>query len=307
MKVAISIGDINGVGVELALKAHQKVCKIIDPLYCINPQLLQQAAAKLKLSIPENIELSSVASNFKIQEGTVSEDSGLYSFQSFQHAVELAKKKEVQAICTLPIHKEAWKLAGIQYKGHTDALRDFFQEDAIMMLGCKKMYVALYTEHIPLQEVPSHIEKNKLAKFLIDFQNEVQSNQPIAVLGLNPHAGDQGVLGNEEREIEKAVAFTNQHFQKNIFTNPMVPDAAFTPATRKKYQYYVAMYHDQGLAPLKALYFDEGVNISLNLPIVRTSVDHGTAFDIAYQNKKPSTKSYLNAIHAAVALANKKQ
>ena len=108
-----------------------------------------------------------------------------------------------------------------------------------MMLGCEKMYVALYTEHIPLQEVPSHIEKNKLAKFLIDFQNEVQSNQPIAVLGLNPHAGDQGVLGNEEREIEKAVAFANQHFQKNIFTNPMVPDVAFTPATRKKYQYYL--------------------------------------------------------------------
>jgi 4-hydroxythreonine-4-phosphate dehydrogenase len=120
------------------------------------------------------------------------------------------------------------------------------------------------------------------------------------VLGLNPHAGDDGVLGDEEKIIQKAINNANLEICRSggttTYSDPLVPDIAFTPNVRKHYTHYVAMYHDQGLAPLKALYFDEGINVSLNLPILRTSVDHGTAFDIAYKGRKVNGLSYLNAI-----------
>jgi len=189
-------------------------------------------------------------------------------------------------------------LAGIKYKGHTDLLRDYFKKDAIMMLGCEKMFVALYTEHIPLKDVPAHIKKEKLLNFFLDL-NKNLPNEKFAVLGLNPHAGDNGVLGDEEREIETAISEANKIIGKELFFGAIVPDIAFTPRFRADYKYFVAMYHDQGLAPLKALYFDESINVSLNLPIIRTSVDHGTAFDIAYRGKA-STLSYINAIKSAI-------
>ena len=205
---------------------------------------------------------------------------------------------------TYPLHSpkvEKIELAGVDYKGHTDALRDFFDAEAIMMLGSPKMYVALFTEHIPLREVADSINEKDLTRFLIDFHNSIDHrpstiDQKIAVLGLNPHAGDGGVLGNEERIIESAITKAHKTLDKEIFCGPLVPDVAFIPQSRARYTYYVAMYHDQGLAPLKALYFDEGINVSLNLPILRTSVDHGTAFDIAYRGHTLNSLSYLNAV-----------
>src|SRR5574344_1551719 len=173
-----------------------------------------------------------------------------------------------------------------------------------MMLGCEKMFVALFTEHIALKKVAKKINDNDLTNFLIDFYKNVKSEN-IGVLGLNPHASDNGVLGDEEIEIFKAIKKANKYFGKNIFKGPLVPDTAFSPLSRKNFNYFVAMYHDQGLAPLKALYFDESINVSLNLPIIRTSVDHGTAFDIAYKNKNPNTKSYINAIKEAIVLSKK--
>jgi 4-hydroxythreonine-4-phosphate dehydrogenase len=140
-----------------------------------------------------------------------------------------------------------------------------------------------------------------LRRFLVDFYLSAKPISTIAVLGLNPHAGDNGVLGDEEKIIQKAIDSATKELNPNrdypLFTSPLVPDIAFTPNIRKNYQYFIAMYHDQGLAPLKALYFDEGINVSLNLPIVRTSVDHGTAFDIAYSGVKLNNKSYINAIN----------
>jgi 4-hydroxythreonine-4-phosphate dehydrogenase len=179
-------------------------------------------------------------------------------------------------------------------------LRKIFKKEAIMMLGCSKMYVALFTEHIPLKDVASKINEKDLYRFFKDFYISENPNK-VAVLGLNPHAGDNGVLGNEEKEIQKAIEKINKKLQKNVFEGCMVPDTIFTKQARKNYQYFIAMYHDQGLAPLKALYFDEGINVSLNLPIKRTSVDHGTAFDIAYKKRnKLSSKSYINAIKKLV-------
>ena len=305
-KVAISIGDLNGIGIELAFKCHKKISKICEPIYCINNEMLNLAAKKLKIKVPKDFELFETLGKFDIEAGTVSKDAGKYSFDSFMDAINLANDKKVDAICTLPINKESWNKAKIKYKGHTEVLRDYFNKNAIMMLGCKKMFVGLFTEHIALKKVAKKITEEDLTIFLIDFYKNVK-NENIGVLGLNPHAGDNGVLGNEERIIIKAIKKANKALKKDIFKGPLVPDIAFSPHARKNFKYFVAMYHDQGLAPLKALYFDKSINVSLNLPIIRTSVDHGTAFDIAYKNKDLNTKSYVNAIKEALNLISNKK
>ena len=303
-KIAISIGDINGVGIQLALENHKTISKLCDPIYCVNKKILKKATKKLQIKIPSNFTLSGQFLQTKINPGKVKKDSGQFSYDSFLQAIQLAKVNQVDAICTLPINKEAWSKANIHYVGHTDMLRDIFNKNVIMMLGCEKMFVALYTEHIALKKVANELKLSKLSKFLIDFVNDIsiEKNTTIGVLGLNPHAGDNGVLGKEEdiikKAIKKATKVTNQKFDL------LVPDIAFTPNVRKKYKYFCAMYHDQGLAPLKALHFEESINVSLNLPIIRTSVDHGTAFDIAYKKQnKLSNKSYINAIKEAIKLA----
>ena len=305
-KVAISIGDLNGIGIQLALENHQAVSELVEPVYCIDRKMLGQASEKLGISVPEGFQtIENIAPTFEIKAGAVSAESGRYAYESFNKAVIMADLKKVDAICTLPIHKKAWELAGVHYKGHTDALRDFFDAEAIMMLGCPEMYVALFTEHIPLKEVAESINEKKLTQFLLDFHRTAKPDRTVAVLGLNPHAGDDGVLGDEESIIKKAIENASSILaplaeNPELFTMPLVPDVAFTPNVRKHYRHYVAMYHDQGLAPLKALHFDEGINVSLNLPILRTSVDHGTAFDIAYKGVKLNSLSYLNAIKYSV-------
>ena len=303
-RIAISIGDLGGVGFEIALRAHNDIKQYAQPVYCINRSMAIQAAALLNMQLPEDFECHDVSGEFTIKPGSVDVQSGHYSYASFITAVELAKTGAVDAITTLPIHKEAWMLAGINYVGHTDALRDIFQCNAIMMLGCEKLYVPLYTEHIPLREVASHIQTKPLVSFLLQLY-QTTAHSLIAVLGLNPHAGDHGVLGDEECFIEAAIKEANIHIGKEVFVGPIVPDIAFTPRFRERYSMIAAMYHDQGLAPLKALYFDEGINVSLGLPIIRTSVDHGTAFDIAYKNIA-SLQSYINAITASLHFMRKR-
>ncbi len=303
--IAISVGDLNGVGIEIALRSHKEISEVCTPLYCINNTMLQKAAQLLKIELPNDLQLSEVDGNFTIHVGEVDADAGRYSYDSFKNAIKLCENKNADAVVTMPIHKEAWMQAGIEYKGHTDLLRHHFQKDAIMMLGCPKMYVALFTEHIPLKEVASHIKYEKLLDFLLNLYESLQVSK-IAVLGLNPHAGDNGVLGDEEKEILKAIHTANKKIAKEVFYGAVVPDIAFTPSFRNNFTHFIAMYHDQGLAPLKALYFDESVNISLNLPIIRTSVDHGTAFDIAYKGVA-NTKSYLNAITSALEFIKNKE
>lgn len=300
-KIVISVGDLNGIGIEIALKSHEEVSQLCSPVYAINSFMLKQACKLLDIQVPKNIKLLEVAGEFKIKPGVVDPASGAYSYNSFLNAIKLCESKDADAVVTMPIHKEAWMSAGVKYKGHTDMLRDYFEQDAIMMLGCEKMYVALFTEHIPLKEVPSKIKERLLLTFFRDFANSIGKNK-VAVLGLNPHAGDNGVLGDEERVIETAIKTVNKELGFEQFIGAIVPDVAFTPRFRQNFQYFIAMYHDQGLAPLKALYFDESVNISLNLPIIRTSVDHGTAFDIAYKHKAANL-SYINAIKSALSLS----
>jgi 4-hydroxythreonine-4-phosphate dehydrogenase len=303
-KVAISVGDISGVGIQLCLENHKQISKLCIPIYCINGKLLKQSSHLLGIKIPKDFIIYPTKGDFKIKKGQLCKKSALFSYNSFLDAISLVKNKKADAICTMPINKKAWNKADIKYVGHTDMLRDIFKKDAIMMLGCDKMFVALYTEHIPLKEVPKQMKVKLLSKFFINLYTSLKTDEKIAVLGLNPHAGDNGILGDEEKKIKKAIRKANENLKKDVFEGAYVPDIAFTPNFRKKYKYFVAMYHDQGLAPLKALYFEESINVSLNLPIIRTSVDHGTAFDIAFKpHNNLSAKSYINAIKKAVELS----
>jgi len=304
--IAVSIGDINGIGLEIALKAHHEIKKICKPVYMINKAMLEQGAKILGLEIPYDFKIKECGNIFEIKPSSVSSNSGEFSFDSFLKAVDFTKKGKSAAMVTLPIHKKAWEKAGIKYRGHTEALKDIFKKDAIMMIGCDRMYCSFYTHHIPLKDVAKKIKKKRLTNFLIDFYHAIKE-EPIGVLALNPHAGDEGVMGNEEKKIKKAIKKANKKLQKEIFSGPLVPDTAFTAKNREFIKYFVCMYHDQGLCPLKALYFDKSINVSLNLPIIRTSVDHGTAFDIAYKDANPSLLSYINAVKEAIVLSDKQR
>ena len=298
-KVAISIGDLNGIGFEIALNAHKKIKKFCKPIYLIDKTMALQACELLGKKLPKDFKCLKVGNDFQIKPGIVSKKSGLYSYKSFKKAIKLAKEKKVDAIVTLPINKEAWNRAKIAYKGHTEVLRDEFKKEAIMMIGCKKLFSILYTQHIPLKSVAKEVTFKKLSKFLLNVANSLQAKK-IAVLALNPHAGDNGIIGDEEKVIKKAIKEVNKRVEKELFYGALVPDSTFSPKSIKKIKYFIAIYHDQGLIPIKTLYFDESINVTLNLPIVRTSVDHGTAFDIAYKDKDPSIKSYLNAVKYAI-------
>ncbi len=306
-QIAISVGDLNGVGMELALKSHNIIKQFCRPLYFINMDNLNQAAKLLNTAIPSDFEIMECGEKIDIKPGKISKKSGRFSFTSFKVATEFAIKNRA-ALLTLPINKAAWAKAGIRFVGHTDYLSHRFNKNAIMMLGCEKLFVALFSDHLPLKKASKKIKKARLAQFLLDFYCSTGFSK-IGVLAFNPHASDNGAIGgSEEKEITKAIKSANSVATKlygaQPFTGPLVPDAAFTPNALKSCNRLVAMYHDGGLAPLKALYFDRAINVSLNLPIVRTSPDHGTAFDIAYKGVA-SNLSYINAARYATKLITK--
>lgn len=297
-KVAVSIGDINGVGIHIALKEHSNIKKICHPIYCSHQEIFENACDILKFPMPKDMKFCPLDEDIiEILPSHTTAESGRYSYESFIKACDLADEKKVSAICTLPINKKAWNLANISEIGHTEVLAKRYKTDTIMMLGCEKMFVALFTDHIPLKSVSSHIISEKLSEFLITLYKNFPLKKAL-VLGVNPHCGDGGVIGNEDEQISIAIENANNVIKKEIFIGPIPPDTAFSPINREKYDFFVSMYHDVGLAPLKALYFYESVNITLNIPIFRISVDHGVAYDIAYKSQ-PNTQSYLNAMNLA--------
>ena len=229
-KIAISVGDVDGVGLEICIKAHKEVSKICEPIYCVSKDILSQAENILSIKM-KNPTLYDVKGDFKIKPSKLNKKSGKYSFNSFKKAISLCENNQADALVTMPINKKAWEKADIKYKGHTDYLRDYFKQDAIMMLGNDKLFVSLFTDHIPLNEVVSSIKTKNIKDFLLNFYQK--DMKKVGVLGINPHAGDNGVLGNEDRFISKAIKKANKKLNSNIFIGPMVPDVAFTKAIEK--------------------------------------------------------------------------
>lgn len=329
--IGFTLGDPCGIGPEVLLKAlwAGKTESLYHPLLLGPPDLFEQAARlldipfKFRLLTPEQprsrpdrpatldvIEVGSSA-GVDLFSGTISPAAARLAFQSIRVAVELALRNRIDAVVTAPINKEALHRGGFRYPGHTQILSSLTKSPRYaMMFVSPGIRVVLVTTHLALSEVPSAISRRKyLEKILLadEALREYFSvrNPQLAVLGLNPHAGEGGLFGREEKSL---IAPAVRQAQKKGLevAGPFPADSLFTPQNRKPYDAIIAMYHDQGLLPLKALYPGRTVNVTLGLPIIRTSPDHGTAFNIAGKGIA-DPQSMIEALHLAVQMARKRK
>ena len=302
--IALTLGDPAGIGPEIIVKAFQ------DEILTINTRVLVVGDAKTLKKVAQKIapeilihsiespdeawyqpytidviDLNNVSETLPL--GQPSAESGKASYEAIQKAVALVLKEEVAAIVTCPINKKSLHLAGHPFPGHTELLGHLTnsKEPTLMMEG-RSLRVVLVTTHLPLDQVKSQISEKKVLQTIRLTHDWLQKNvteiPSIAVVGLNPHSGDGGIFGQEETEFIIPALKTAQ--KEGIQANgPYPADALFARASSEQYDAVICMYHDQGMIPVKMN--GMGVNITLGLPILRTSVDHGTAFDIVGQNK----------------------
>lgn len=218
-----------------------------------------------------------------LKTGLPQKQSGLLSFRYFEEAFNLAREGQINVLVTAPISKQAWSMAGIRWPGHTEYISQFYPK-VIMCFWSTRLKVALFSHHISLQKALERIERNALFHFFLRLYDSLSAQKgnrfQFLVAGLNPHAGEQGLMGSEEdNEIAPAVKDAQK---KGIpIEGPFPPDVVFRMAKNQDRTIVIALYHDQGLIPFKLESFEDGVNLSLGLPFVRTSPDHGTGFDIA--------------------------
>jgi 4-hydroxythreonine-4-phosphate dehydrogenase len=317
VKLAISLGDPSGINSEILLKALNKLPKRNISYVIYGSKKALEKAKKLTgvdLNIKEIKSINDVVKSgiylinlydLDVELGSPSNETGKASVIYLENAVKDVLEKKADALITLPISKQWIMESGFPYAGHTDYLAEVSgAKEYAMVLMCKKLKVALITTHIPLKDVPSQITKEKIiSKIRLingEFKEKFGISKPkIAILGLNPHASDNGNIGNEEQNIILPAVKTLREDGIEI-TGPLSPDTAFN--RYKDFDIYVAMYHDQGLIPLKLLCFRKAVNITLGLPFIRTSPDHGTGYDIAGKNiADPS--STIEAVKLAISLS----
>lgn len=327
--LAITVGDINGIGPEIILKVLPHLASrpdvrilLVDP-----PRALEVWKAHLDVP-PVPIRSCSVADPWEhyaesvillsetptpretIEIGKATAHSGDIAVAALRTAVALARKKKVDAVVTAPVSKYALRLAGYTYSGQTEYLAEMCGvSHPVMMLLADRFRVAVATRHIPLKEVANHLTQQLLEQTLEVLIRELRQRfgipRPrIAVAGLNPHAGEGGELGNEERDIIFPVVHRFQQRGYHV-SGPYAADALFSRIhERGSWDVYLAMYHDQGLIPLKMYARGRGVNYTCGLPIIRTSPDHGTAYDIAGKNVADPA-SMMEAVTLALELAQK--
>ena len=308
--VAITLGDVNGIGPEVALKAvFRSRFPAGSRFVFIGPaeNLREQARA---LGLPDPLRscratcLDTGAVPFR--PGQVRADAARAAAEAIRLAVEGCLAGDFAAMVTAPISKEGFHKAGIDFPGHTEMLAELTgtRRYGMMLIG-GGLRVMLVTRHLPLAEVPAAVTRRAVGE-AIELTAQALAwlgteNRRVAVCGLNPHAGDGGVLGDEEQRVI-APAVRAARRKGWAVEGPVPADTVFHRALRGGYGAVVAMYHDQGLAPLKMAGFDEGINLTLGLPIVRTSPDHGTAYDLAGKGVA-SARSMRNALRLAIKLA----
>ncbi len=324
--IGISMGDPAGVGPELCLRAvaDARVRETCVPVVFGDPAVLEYVAKRCGLPMayecmtavdwpdPGPVTAACVVGcttldASAITPGVVQEACGRAAYTYVEAAANAAIDGRIDAMVTAPINKAALKLAGVPFPGHTEILAALTgTRRYCMMMACDELAVSLATIHIAHAQVSGSLDGPRISEVIeltADAMKRVGRNDPlIAVCALNPHGGEEGMFGDEEQQIvQPAIDLARS---KGIRVDgPMVPDVAFLPERRREIDAYVVMYHDQGLIPFKMLAFEKGVNITLGLPIVRTSVDHGTAFDIAWQGKA-SAGSMVEAVSWAVRLSN---
>ncbi|MGI6565824.1 MAG: 4-hydroxythreonine-4-phosphate dehydrogenase PdxA [Firmicutes bacterium] len=320
-KIAITMGDPYGIGPEIIVKAaaSPKVREACQPVIIGTREILEQAAELLGREVPAcpTIEPEAMLGLEPNRFGELSAAAGKAAFAYIEKAVSLALAGDVDAITTAPIHKEAINLAGYHYSGHTEILAALTATESVsMMLVCGQMRVAHVTTHVALEDVPSRITQPRVVKVIDLFHRALLDlgidSPKIAVAGLNPHSGEGGLFGRQELDviIPAVAAAVERGYDVE---GPIPPDTVFVKMLAGHYDGVVAMYHDQGHIPVKLLGFTvdpdtgdfrsvEGVNVTLGLPIIRTSVDHGTAFDIAGTGKA-NEKSLVDAVLMAATMA----
>lgn len=325
--IAVTMGDPAGIGPEVCLRllADPAVTAVCTPIVFGDAAVLRRVARRCNLRMPGRIfahdqwpppHLSeagpaiydlAVIDAKRVRPGHVNEATGAASYRYIEESIRAALAGEVDAITTGPIHKEAMHSAGIRYPGHTEILAARTGvERYCMMLTCDQITCSFVTTHVGYGQVPRLLTIDRILEVIelsADAMHRLRRRQPqLAVCALNPHGGEHGLFGEgeEERIIEPAISAARH---KGIqVTGPLPPDTAFLPDRRRETDCFVCMYHDQGHIPLKALAFDVAVNVTLGLPIIRTSVDHGTALDIAWQGKAGAT-SMIEAVKLATCLS----
>lgn len=328
IKIGITIGDMNGIGPEVIIKAlsHPKVTEHFIPIIYGSSKVMayhknivkDHNFAFVSVKNTENISYNKVNvincwdDNTNITLGKATEEGGRNAFVSLKRAVEDAQANKIDALVTAPINKNAMKLAGFEHVGHTEYLTEQFNApETVMTMVSDNIVVGLASNHLPIRRVHEKLNKDKLIRKLKiltkslkqDFAHEKPT---IAVLGLNPHAGDDGVIGSEENDYIKPAIIEAKN-NGVLAMGPYPADGFFGGGDFRKVKAILAMYHDQGLIPFKLLSFGNGVNFTAGLPIIRTSPDHGTAFDIAGMNKA-SGDSMRRALFVAKDLfLNRKQ
>lgn len=321
--IGITMGDPAGVGPEVAVKAlHSQLPSMpYHPLMIGDIEVYQKITKKLDIALgfqaieslndadfnTKNVNvLQSNPFSIKYELGKTSEECGEASFRAVEKAIELCQNNHIAAMVTAPINKKAWHLAGHKFDGHTGFIAKKTQtEDYRMMFISEKLNVVLTTTHIPLMQVRDNLNEQKVYKTICLGYQALKKmgvdNIRIAVCGLNPHAGENGIFGNEEKEIIEG-AIKKAQSEGIQASGPYPSDTVFLKAINGEFELVVAQYHDQGLIPVKLVAFNSAVNLTVGLSIIRTSVDHGTAFDIAEKGIADFT-NMIHAINCAVTLS----
>jgi len=300
--IGFTSGDLNGIGIELLIKAlgDLRLLEYCTPvIFASNKSVnfyrkcvpdvnfvYQSAKDFTKLNVKMINVLNCWEEEVVMSPGTLNETGGEYGRKSLVAAVEALKAGDIHGLVTAPIHKKNIQCDEFNYTGHTPYLKAFFEaNDVVMLMVAENMKVGLVTEHVPVAEVSQHITKEAILSKLRIMHNTISRDfgvdkPKIAVLGLNPHAGDEGLIGSEEETVIKPAI--REAKEKNILAfGPFSADAFFARGQHEKFDAVLAMYHDQGLIPFKSLAHGEGVNYTAGINGIRTSPDHGTAFDIA--------------------------
>lgn len=323
-RLVITMGDPAGVGPEIIVKALSHASLRKKARFCVlgNLRVLEEACERLDMSFPMEVVADPVGrfsskpivsepdklGRSPLEPGRWSVRTGRASLAYILKATQMCLDEEADAMVTAPVCKEALKRAGCKYPGHTEFIADLCgAEKVVMMLVGGGLRVALVTTHAAVASLPRLVTRGEVAAAIMVTHAELKysfgiESPRLAVLGLNPHAGEGGMFGTEEKQhISPAIRIAAAKGAPAL--GPIPADTAFHRMLQGEFDAVLAMYHDQGLGPLKTLAFDTGVNITLGLPIVRTSVDHGTAFDIAGTGTA-SEASLVAAIHEAIAMVH---
>lgn len=323
--IGITIGDLNGIGTELILKtfSDHRILELCTPVIFASNKVINfyrkglpdlnfnyQSIKELNRITPKQVNIFNCwEDEVGINPGQLSEAAGKYAIRSLTTAVQALKENKIQGLVTAPIHKKNTQSAEFNFTGHTPYLKHIFGvNEVVMLMVAGNFRVGLVTEHVPLREAAQYITRERiLSKLNVLNQSLIKDfgiDKPkIAVLGLNPHAGDEGLIGKEEDEIIKPAIKDAK--RSMLVMGPYSADAFFARHQYNRFDAVLAMYHDQGLIPFKSLALGEGVNYTAGLPGVRTSPDHGTAFDIAGKNKADHA-SFLTAIYEAIDIINQR-